>query len=252
MEAPDPHHKADTLTVILRAVLAIILGVLVVGLAWLAYAYLSTPRSIRQPQSTHYHFRMQIINDSHPINFAAAPYQTPFNKDNCSAAITKEPFHFHDNKDQFAHMHWDHLTGGLLLKYYGWNFVGGADDTLGYRFDQLPRLQRIAIHGAALPTLPHGLHYYVYTGDEAGYQERKWDDFLHQDLRDFFAQRKAAGLLNRFVPAASAHGDDEELTRLNDVLGNVVIFAQSAKPTGRQVKARFEHLVPLPESSCGG
>jgi hypothetical protein len=54
------------------------------------------------------------------------------------------------------------------------------------------------------------------------------------------------------VPTASAHSDEEHLAQLNDVVGNVVIFAQKDKPTDQQVKDRFTHLIALPESACAG
>ena len=45
---------------------------------------------------------------------------------------------------------------------------------------------------------------------------------------------------------------EQELTELNHVVGNIVIFAQKDRPTNQQVKDRFAHLVPLPQSTCGG
>jgi hypothetical protein len=260
METPDAkaeikprRSKPDHTTLILRYIIATILGLIALGAFWYIYAYASSPEPIRHPTSTHYHFRLQIINNGTPVNFADAAYQTQFSKDVCSAKLTKEPFHFHDNLDQFVHVHWDHLTGGLLLKQYGWNFLGGPDDTLGYQFEHPLQPVRIPIHGRALPLPPRDAHYYIYTGDADSYQERNWNDFLHQDLRNFFTANAASvGFWDRLIPPAFAHGDDEKLTALNDVLGNVVIFAQKDHPTTAQIKDRFNHLVPLPESSCGG
>lgn len=68
-----------------------------------------------------------------------------------------------------------------------------------------------------------------------------------------------------FLPKAYAHGgtidgdDDEgstkteeELTRINNLVGNVVIFVQQNQPTKEQIQERFNNLVPLHESTCGG
>jgi hypothetical protein len=44
----------------------------------------------------------------------------------------------------------------------------------------------------------------------------------------------------------------EELKRLNNVIGNVVIFVQKDKPTDQQIKAKFDHLIPVSESACAG
>jgi len=248
------HSKSpDRATHILRWILAIIAVLIVAFGIWLGHAYLASPKAIRNPSNAHFHFRMQIIADGKAVNFADDKYQTPFNKDICTAALTKEPFHFHDKLDQFTHVHWNHMTGGLLLKNYGWNLIGGTKLTLGYRFDQLPKIVRVPIHGLALPTVAKGDHYYIYTGSENGYTTRQWNDFIKEDLSDFFTGKKSAGVLNRLIPAAYAHQDnEEELTKLNDVVGSVVIFAQKTPPTDQQIKNRFNHLIDLPESSCGG
>jgi hypothetical protein len=250
-EAPvTPPKKSGQSIWLLRGLVAVLA---VVTLA-VSAAYALSPEAIRHPKTTHYHFRLQIINDGKEVNFGSSAFQTEFNKDICSAKITKEPVHFHDGLGQFVHIHWAGMTGGLVLKQYGWNLIGGVPGALGYRFDQLPQIQPVNIHGRALPQPPAGAHYYIYTGDDSGYRERSWNDFLHQNLEDFFGKHVSArtNLLDWFVPVASAHGDDEKLTELNHVLGSAVIFIQKDKPTDAQVKERFQHLVPLPQSACGG
>ncbi len=233
----------------------IVLAVVAVG-GWYAYAYASTPAALRHPVSAHYHFRLQVIVGGQAVNFADAKYQTEFNKDICSAALTKEPVHFHDQLDQFVHIHWNHLTGGIVLKDYGWKLIGGTANTLGYRFDQFPKLVRVPVHGHDLPNPPAHANYYVYTGDKNGYKQRDWDAFLHDDLRDFFAGQPSTSFLNRLAPpdaaASAGTSSEEKLAKLNDVLGSVVIFAQDKAPAAAQIKERFEHLVALPESVCGG
>lgn len=261
---PTP-ASPDRTTLILRRVVAAVLGIIVLAGAWVLFLYATSPEAIRNPRTAHYHFRMQIINGGTPVDLSALPFQTPFNKDICDATLTKEPIHFHDQLDQFVHIHWDGMTGGLLLKHYGWNFLSGADDTLGYRFDDLPRLNRVPIHGQALPKPPADAKYYVYIGNTSTYKERTWDDFLRLNLRTFFESQPkpiAGSMLDRLIPSASAHsGHDhdtagsktqEELTLLNNVIGNVVIFVQKDAPTDAQIKDRFNHLIALPESSCGG
>ncbi len=247
-ETPPPANPPDRLTKTLREIVAVVGAVILLAGAWLAYAYLRTPEAIRRPAQAHYHFRLQVINGGTPVNFATSPYQTDFNKDMCTAALTKEPAHFHDHLDQFVHIHWAHITGGILLKNYGWNFIGGTSRTLGYRFDQFPKILRVPSHSLSLPRPPAGAHYYVYVSSivhPSDYSEQSWHDFLKLDLE-------------AFLPTASAHEGEahekntEELAALNHVLGNVVIFAQKSRPTDQQVKDRFTHLIPLPKSSCGG
>jgi len=251
MDTPEPTtpHSTPRDVIILRTILGLALAVIVVLGLWTCYAYLSSPEAIRQPSSQHVHLRLQLIVNGAPVNFAEDKFQTTFNQDICTAALTKEPFHFHDHEDQFVHVHWANLTGGLLLKNYGWNFIGGPDTTLGYRFDRFPRLIRVPIHGLALPKPSRDTNYYVYTGTASNFKERSWKDFLDQKLTDFMSGTpvtRGAG----FIPVAYA--DQQQAAELNDVLGNVVILAQKYKPSDQQVKDRFNHLLPIPESQCSG
>jgi hypothetical protein len=243
----------DRVTVILRWVVGLILLAIVLAGSWYGFAYLSTPPALRNPTATHFHFRMQIINGGQAVNFADDKFQTAFNSDICSAALTQQPVHFHDKLDQFVHIHWNNLTGGIVLKNYGWNFIGGPNGTLGYRFDKLPQLIKVPIHGHDLPARESDANYYIYTGDSTSYHQRNWNDFLTMDLAKFFTGSMNVGLLDRIIPAAQADSvSEEKLTMLNHVAGSVVIFVQKDAPTNVQVKDRFNHLVPLPLSACGG
>lgn len=249
MENPEPKPASKTPrdVVALRIILGVVLAVVAALGLWVAYAYLSSPEAIRHPHQTHVHLRLQLVVNGTPVNFAEDKFQTAFNHDICSAALTKEPFHFHDHEDQFAHVHWADLTGGLLLKDYGWNFIGGPDNTLGYRFDQFPRLVRVPVHGLALPKPSRDTNYYVYTGTAGNFRERAWKDFLNQKLTDFMS---GTPVTRGLIPVAYA--DQQQAAELNDVLGNVVVFAQHDKPSDQQVKDRFNHLLPIPESQCSG
>lgn len=204
-----------------------IAGLVVAGILFASYAYNVTPAAIRQPSTAHYHFRLQIIVDGKRTDFTTKAFQVKPLTDICSAELTREPFHFHDGKDQLVHVHWDGMTGGLLLKYYGWNYVGGLHGTLGFRFDKLPKLLNVPIRGNILPAVPDGDRFYVYTGDRHGYTQHTFDDFLHADLQDFFSKK-------------------------GDFVGNVVIFTQKTRPTPAQIKSRFNALTPLDEGSCEG
>lgn len=254
MDNPDhtensPAKGTPRDALILRFVLGAVLVVAALLAAWTAYAYIISPPAIRHPHWNHVHLRLQIITDGQGANFSQAKFQTPENKDICTAALTKEPVHFHDTLDQFVHLHWANLTGGILLKDYGWNFIGGPDSTLGYRFDQLPHLIRVPIHGLALPKPARDDRYYIYTGDQSGYKQRSWHDFLTESIDDFMAGKSASSDL---VPAALADSDQDQAAKLNHVLGNVVIFAQKNPPTDQQIKDRFNHLIPIPTSQCAG
>lgn len=249
-----------------------ILGVILLAFVGMyGYLYASTPPQIREPQFEHYHFRTQIIVDGTPVDFSKDEFQqeTP---GTCSAEVSGTPIDFHDNQDQMTHIHWDGITGGQFLKYYGWNFIGGEDDSLGRRYDEgWMRMHHVRHFGNLLPDIPEDSNFYVYIGDGENYEQKSWEDFLRQDLEDFFgkksnlSQDEQTSLLDKiFFPKAYAHGGmmdghdeesdktEEELKRINNLIGNVVIFVQKDEPTDEQIQERFNNLVPLHDSTCGG
>jgi hypothetical protein len=239
-----------------------------------SYVYTVSPGPIRSPQMDHYHFRMQVVVDGKDVDFSTSTFQTPYAKDQCSVDLATEPIHFHDQKGQFVHIHWTGITGGIVLKNYGWNFIGGQDNLLGYRTDDLPRVTSVPAHGNNLPELPANATIWVYSGDESGHQKRSLAEFTDQDLEKFFnkesnfpASAQSGGVMSWLFPKASAHGsehaeeaavlqvsdaEEERLTRLHNLLGNVVIFVQASEPTDEQVTAKFSNLEPLSDSTCGG
>jgi hypothetical protein len=237
------------------------------------YMFAVSPQQIRKPTMQHYHFRMQVLVDGKAENFGANRYQQDYAKDQCNVNLAEQPIHFHDNKDQFVHIHWDGMTGGMVLKYYGWNYIGGMDNALGYKLDNLADIQKVTTHGNMLPAVPKNSSMYVYVGDAYGYQAKKFDDFIKQDLERFFDKRSSfqdemqASFLDRLFPKAFAHtghGHEEEwdaspaeakqerLARINNLLGNVVIFVQKDAPSKSQVAERFNHLEPISDSACAG
>jgi hypothetical protein len=252
--------------------LLLIFSVLLISMLLLsAYFFASTPQAIKNPKLEHLHFRIQIIANGQSVNFGEQKFQQAYSKDLCTADLPAQPIHFHDNKDQFNHIHWQNITGGMVLKYYGWNFIGGPDNSMGYRFDEFPKLQNVPIHGDNLPDVPDGTNYFVYIGDENGFKEKSFEDFKKQTLEQFFEKDsnfpdpdKAVTILDKLFPKAYAHTGGEpghsegstlgveELKRINNLIGNVVIFAQQNKPSDEEVKAKFNNLVPLSDSSCGG
>lgn len=253
----------------------IVFVLLLIPFSYAGYIYATSPAVIRKPQLEHYHFRMQILVNGKAENFAEDKYQQDYAKDQCNASLPEQPIHFHDSKDQFTHIHWEGMTGGMVMKYYGWNYIGGINKALGYKLDDLGDIQKVNTHGNFLPVLPEDAKFYIYTGDENNYTEKSFDDWKNQDLEQFFdktsnfpahEQNKQTSLLDKVFPRASAHGgfddgndgepgeesEEEKLTRINNMIGNVVIFVQKEKPTNQQVKDRFSGLLPLSDSTCGG
>lgn len=259
-----------------RKKLFVLIAILIlVPALYAGYAYASSPSVIRNPALEHYHFRMQILVNGKAEDFSSKQYQTGYAKDQCNENLPEQPIHFHDNKDQLVHIHWEGMTGGLVMKYYGWNYIGGLNNALGYKLDDLKNIQKVTIHGNILPVVPKDARFYVYSGDENSYKERSFDDWKSQDLETFFGttsnfpahniNKGKTSFLDSVFPTASAHGavndthssdtpetEKEKLTRINNLIGNVVLFVQPNKPTDQEVKDRFSRLIPLEDSTCGG
>lgn len=235
----------------------ILTGVILITLAiaaWYGWAYTKTLPQVRMPQSAHYHFRLQIINNGKPVNFADNAFQTPYDKFSCTVDLPEQPIHFHDNVDQFVHIHWQGITGGMLLKQYGWNEIGGPSRMLGYRFDQGLLPKPVKTHGNVLPERLEQINYYLYTGDQTSHALRNWQDFLQQELEIFFEDSSSANSTD-IAPTSTGNLDlnsNPNLTLLNNLMGNAVLFVQKDPPTEEQVQKYFNQLVPLPESTCGG
>ena len=253
----------------------IVLTIMLLAGAGYGYLYTSTPAHLRDPEFEHYHLRTQIIVDGQSVDFSHDEFQEDYDATSCSAELTGQPIDFHDNQDQLAHVHWRGTTGGEFLKFFGWNLIGGDDGTLGRRYDQgMMRMHNIDTAGELLPALPDDANLYVYIGDKDSYTRMDWDDFLYQDLEDFIGKKSnldndditSFNVLDLFTQKAYAHGDEadeavepaegendeQRLERINNLIGNVVIFAQAGEPTDEQIQARFNNLVPLHDSVCGG
>lgn len=256
-----------------KIIRSLVLGLIVLALfigAGTGYAFGTSPGAIRDPQFEHAHFRMQIITNGKAVNFADKKFQQGYAGDNCNVDLTTNPIHFHDKKDQFVHIHWKHMTGGMVLKYYGWNYIGGTDGLMGYRFDEFPNMVAVPIHGNNLPKVKSDTKFYVYSGDEKSYKERSFDDFTGKDLESFFNKKSSVqsdpvSLIDKIFPKAAAHNgvdhgtpaesvehSQDDLKRLNNLIGNVVIFSQKDKPSDETIKARFADLEPLSDSACAG
>lgn len=262
-----------------KLIACIVLILAFIPLMFATYVYAASPAVIRNPKLEHYHFRMQILVNGKAEDFSSKAYQTGYAKDQCNANLPEQPIHFHDNKDQFTHIHWEGMTGGMVMKYYGWNYIGGMSNALGYKLDNLKDLQKVTTHGNYLPAVPNDATFYVYTGDENSYKERTFNDWKSQDLETFFGttsnfpahdinKGKPTSLLDKVFPKAYAHGtandedgndgsakpetEQEKRTRINNLVGNIVIFVQKDKPTDQQIKDRFNDLEPLADSTCGG
>lgn len=181
--------------------------------------YGATPENIRNPEFEHLHFRMQLFIDGKYVDFSQPEFQEEYVKGTCTTDLTETPIHFHDGVDQLVHIHWKGITGGQVLKYYGLNYVGGFNDTLGYANtpDSGFWPKRIAIKDKLLnkPSAGKKAHIYVVEDYESKKLVKKsLDKFLNKSIEEFFGKtstiqsNNSNKLTNPFAIKANAHITD--------------------------------------------
>jgi hypothetical protein len=170
--------------------LGFIFTVLVIAVLTL---FVITPANMRYPKTDHAHFRMQYVFLGQLEDFGAPRYQVDYVKDVCSGALTESPIHFHDEKNQIVHLHWQRVTGGEVLKFYGLNKIGGLDGYMGVKLDDLQKFKftPIPIHSKSLPQPRPNDKFWVYTGEKDNFKKRDFNDFVSQDLETFFGKNSS-------------------------------------------------------------
>jgi hypothetical protein len=267
--------------------LAISFVVLMISFLVISFGFMFfvTPNRFAFPQQDHFHFRLQYVHHGKVVDFGDEKYQVEYTKDICSDGLTKSPIHLHDDKDQIVHIHWQKITGGDILKYYGINQVGGLSDSMGFRLDKLFQFNftdiNVPIHGQNLPKVDPDDKFFVYVGDKDSYQKKDWNQFLNQSLEDFVGKNsifreqleevkqlegklgfnllQSVNVIASTNPQSGGGHDngqgnktEDELKKINNLIGNVVIFVQNNQPTAEEIKTRFNNLEPLGLSACGG
>jgi hypothetical protein len=257
---------------------------IILGASFFITSKIISSDNINYPKVDHIHFRMQYIYHGAAENFADSRYQEPYEKNQCSGRITESPIHFHDNVDQIVHVHWKNITGGQVLKYYGLNKIGGLDNLLGFRWDEIRqnyRLTNINIYGKLLPQPTAEDKIYIYTGEKGNFTKRSVEDWTEQTLEVFFNKKSQLSAQFNILGSIEAQAQtlpktgqvqqasnsntvldsltenqsqpsEDELEQINNLLGNVVIFVQQDEPTEVEVANRFDMLQPLSLSTCGG
>lgn len=269
-----PKVKFKKLAIIISSFLLVVsIGV---GIYYYTLVYVLTPPSIRDPKPEHLHFRMQVVVDGKNTDFSESKFQESYSPGSCNFSITETPIHFHDKKDQIVHIHWTNMTGGQVLKYYGIDPEGNflMKDTMGYKLEKdnfWPK--KIATFGKPFGEniekewfVENNYKIYVYSGEKDSFSKRPTQDFMNKTVEDFFGKKSIVtgsndkfDIRNLFSVSVSAHNgengtehSEEELKEINNLVGNVVIFIQKEEPGREEVQERFDNLVELSPSVCGG
>jgi len=202
---------------------AFLITVLLVGFSVL---YFLTPSNFSSPKLDHSHFRLQYIFQGEAENFGSPRYQVDYVKDVCSSGLTESPIHFHDDKDQIVHLHWQKVSGGQILKFYGLNKIGGIDNLMGWKLDDLwkGKLTAIPIHSKSLPQPRSQDKFWIYTGEKDKFEKRDFNDFINKDIESFLGtnskirtqfeevereEKNKKQTFNPFIIPVLAHGDGD-------------------------------------------
>ena len=182
---------------------------------------------------------------------------------------------FHRGQDQWLHLYWQGLSGGSLLRNYGYQNTSPFEGYLGVDLREFPKIKPVPIHTDLLPEPTSAEQLYVYSGNENGYRRRDVTAFINQDLEQFLkpsVDSQVSTFPNQLdtllqAPARPAGPKKEEdlesflaapkdrgflITDLSSVkfLGNIVVFLQDKEPTSAAVSQRFSTLNQNPPFAC--
>jgi hypothetical protein len=220
------------------------------------------------PLKTLYRLRIDLIVDGKAVSFQDDEYQSK--ELTCANASSVLPMSFQEKKGHILTVHWQGITGGEVLKYYGLNKIGGLDNVLGYRLDTLPNIQAVNTKQTTIPKPSSNSNIYVYTGRANDIKAANSIDFLTQDLEVFLKKSKhrldKQGLVQKYNQSIAVTAQtsvpktttttlspiitDAQLNEINDSIGNIVVFFQEKEPDYETVKSRFDALTPLSASGC--
>jgi hypothetical protein len=168
---------------------------LIIGLIYSTLRFALSKDNISFPKKDHSHFRIKYIFNGQEENFGGPRYQTDYTKDVCGGTLTEAPLHFHDNKTDYQHEHWARMTGGQMLKFYGFNYIGGLNGYMGFELDKFPQIIPVPIHSNSLPQPRTNDKFWIYTGIEKPNNSGNWEvknrtfeEFVNQDFETFFGK----------------------------------------------------------------
>lgn len=215
--------------------------------------------NISSPEKTHEHFRLQVAIDGEFEDFTTPEYQEQYEKGICSGLLTETPIHLHDDNGQMVHLHWDGVTGGQLLKYYGLNYIKGGQELLGTRTDDTGAKVDVPIRGEILPKPSEGSRMWVYvndSSDDLGYVEYDNNGFLKTDIEKVltgYSEEQSASVNDDTISTDTNNEyTQKELSIINNVLGDIVVYVQQSEPTQEELTEAFKNFSQLEESVCGG
>ena len=249
----------------MKLIYKLLLTILVLVIISTSTLFLITPKHLKNPSLDHQHLRLKLLVNGKRIDFGSQEYQKEFDKSICDNKLSSEPFHFHDNLDQYLHLHWKGLTGGDMLTYLNINNKLRANlRTLAFRFDYFPQLQRIRTLEPKLD-IEKGSSIQIYF---RGYQQEQIskiniDMFKSTAITDLNKKVYSAYNKNEAnnTNVAYAHeGEDDsdnqavdsEKQKIESLLGDFVIVINKEEIKDNELKQLFTDWIDIPESVCGG
>ena len=233
------------------------------GFIFLSYTVVSRPHLIK-PVATFFKLKTRIYYQKTPLELTQNDIADQSNS-NCGLAVTEKPFYLDKDKKNVVQVRWEGMTGGELLKYYGFNYLSGLNDLIGvqYRgpFDIKP------VRPLAVSKLTSSDLLYIYSGSDKDFKLLNSQNFLYQDLENTIKKSRLRTKREKessklILDTISVSGEESsgltlepqltegQLNDINNIVGSLAIFIQRDTPSNTDVINSFNSMERLSSESC--
>ena len=233
------------------------------GVIFLSYTVISRPHLIK-PVATFFKLKMRIHYQKTPLELTQNDITDQSNS-NCNLVVTEKPFYLDKDKKNVVQVRWEGMTGGELLKYYGFNYLSGLNDLIGVQYRGPFDIKPIRPLSISKPTASDIL--YVYTGSGKDFKLLNSQNFLYQDLENTLKKsrlrtkrEKESSKLTLYTISVSGEESlglalkpqltDGQLNDINNILGSLEIFIQQDAPSNTDIINSFNSMERLSSESC--
>jgi hypothetical protein len=258
----------------------IVLVVTIVGFLGFSFA---SPMSVSFPKKETSQIRLLLSIDGNQTNFSTPQFQKPISQ-LCNQDISPYPIGAYNQSSQVLNLHWKDMTGSNILRYYGFNNKGPFKGYMGVNLTNFPNYEAVPILGELLPAPKEDYNYFVYTGNQYSYTQRKRSEFLNKSITDLLDSSNSSKnsiisintnaqvskeknenidkeiIINQTPPIPVSSEESSQPSSIqtpaqpkpeeDTVLGTIVVFIQKNEPTQEQVMLKFTNLEQAPVNLC--
>ncbi len=215
------------------------------------------------PQYEYAHIRLRVFVEGTEIDVGNNPNGTRLFQGACSAVLQKEPLATILKDPHSIRLMWKGVKLQDVFTYLGLRDT----DFFGYVFSPSFGVKKIPLEAKSIIVAPEATPRFLFIRTGEGYIEREISDWFGKSIEDVFG-RSSQIRLSWYTPnIASAHEEEgeintsstdplvilqeqEEARRLNNVLGEGVLFIQHSRPENDQIQRAFDTFPLLSGSLC--